>query len=277
MLLAGGDEYQWLIDYQKNQTKARGEGGLSLLFSSSQKPTMPTMPCEQAQAHDSRRAKALPTKILLMALALALLSLVAFELCGGRLEELFSADAFGERLGAVRSYGWLLGIALLVVDLFLPIPATGIMTALGMVYGFWLGWLVAAAGSALAGIAGYVLVRSGGDALARRLAKPDELEAFRALFERWGALAVIGSRALPILPEVMTVLAGLARMRFGHFLAALLAGTVPVSALYAWWGASYGREAPLSSFLIAVLLPLVLWAIFLACYRRRVSQGGKRG
>lgn len=231
------------------------------------------MSLEQTQANDSPRAKALPTKILLMALALALLSLGAFELCGGRLEELFSADAFGKRLGAARSYGWLLGMALLVVDLFLPIPATGIMTALGMVYGFWLGWFVAAAGSTLAGIAGYMLVRSGDDTLARRLAKPDELQAFRALFERWGALAVIGSRALPILPEVMTVLAGLARMRFGHFLAALLAGATPVSALYAWWGASYGREAPASSFLIAVLMPLVLWAIFLACYRRKEKDG----
>ncbi|MDD4538184.1 MAG: VTT domain-containing protein [Lentisphaeria bacterium] len=216
-----------------------------------------------------RRANALPKKIFLVALALALLSLAAFELCGGTLEELFSTDAFGERLGTARAYGWLLGMALLVIDLLLPIPATGIMTALGMVYGFWLGWLVAATGSALAGILGYALVRIGGDALARRLAKPDELQAFRALFERWGALAVIGSRALPILPEVMAVLAGLARMRFRHFLAALLAGTVPVSALYAWWGASYGREAPASSFIIAVLLPLALWALFLACYRMR--------
>lgn len=221
------------------------------------------------QPDASRRANALPKKIFLVALALALLSLAAFELCGATLAELFSADAFGERLGAARSYGWLLGMALLLVDLLLPIPATGIMTALGMVYGFWLGWLFAATGSALAGIVGYALVRSGGDALARRLAKPAELQSFRALFERWGALAVISSRALPILPEVMAVLAGLARMRFGHFLAALLAGTVPVSALYAWWGASHGREAPASSFLIAVLLPLALWAIFLACYRKR--------
>ena len=130
----------------------------------------------------THRANALPKKIMLVALALALLSLAAFELCGATLAELFSADAFGERLSAARAYGWLLGMALLLVDLLLPIPATGIMTALGMVYGFWLGWLFAATGSALAGIVGYALVRSGGDALAQRLAKPAELQAFRALF-----------------------------------------------------------------------------------------------
>lgn len=216
-----------------------------------------------------RGARAVPVKIILLALLLAILSLLAFELCGGRLEDLFSAESFAARLRDMRPYGWLLGMALLLVDLLFPIPATGIMTAMGTVYGFWLGWLFAATGSALAGGVGYALVRLGGDAVARRLAKPAELQAFRALFERWGALAVIGSRALPILPEVMAVLAGLARMRLRHFLAALLAGTLPMSALYAWWGASYGREAPGRCFLIAVLLPLALWAFFLACYRKR--------
>jgi uncharacterized membrane protein YdjX (TVP38/TMEM64 family) len=217
-------------------------------------------------------ARALPVKIALFALALALLSLLAFALWGDGFEEFFRADLLAARFDEARSYGWLLGIFLLLIDLFLPIPATGVMCALGMVYGFWLGWFFAAVGSAAAGILGYALLRVGGEALARYLAKPEELSAFRALFERWGALALIASRALPILPEIMTVLAGLARMRFGHFLAALLTGTLPACALYAGWGASYGREAPLLSFIVALLLPLLFWALFLLIYRRRSNK-----
>ncbi|NLF92365.1 MAG: VTT domain-containing protein [Oligosphaeraceae bacterium] len=209
----------------------------------------------------------LPRRILLLAWTAALLFLLTFILWGESLERLLAAESFAGRMQTMQAWGWLLGMLALVADIALPVPATGIMAALGQVYGFWTGWLLGGAGSLLAGLTGYGLAVCARGHCPTWLCSPAELEEFRHSFERWGALAIIASRALPILPEVMVVLAGLAQMRIAVFLPALLAGTLPVSALYAWWGSHYGQEAPLANFLVAVLLPLLLWAIAMPFWR----------
>jgi uncharacterized membrane protein YdjX (TVP38/TMEM64 family) len=213
----------------------------------------------------------LPVKIFLFAALAALMFLLTFVFWGALLEGLLTPAAFAERLAGMPGWGWVLGLVALVVDLVLPVPATGVMAALGQVYGFGLGWLVGAGGSLLAGLIGYGLVRAGGDRCARWLCTPQELDEFRSAFEKWGGWAIIASRALPILPEVMVVLAGLARMRMKVLLPALLAGTLPVTALCAWWGSRYGQEAPGANFLVAVLVPLLLWAVLVLVkgWRRR--------
>ena len=214
----------------------------------------------------------LASKVLIIAVLLAGLFALTFVWWGEAMEKSFSGEAFVATMGGAKQVGWLMGLALLVVDLVLPVPATGVMSALGTMYGFWLGWLVGAAGSTLAATAGYGLVRLGGGRIAHRLASPKELDEFRCLFDRWGPLAIIASRAMPILPEVMAVLAGLARMRLRTFLPAVLAGTVPVAGLFAWWGSHAGAEAPGTSFLVAVGAPLILWALALPVLRRAGGQ-----
>ncbi len=222
------------------------------------------------------RSMKLPGKILLVAVALAGLSMLTFVWWGDTLEAMFGRVASAETMAGMKSTGWLLGIGLLVVDIVLPVPATGVMSALGTVYGFWLGWLFGASGSVLSGLVAYGAVRAGGDRVATRFAKAGEMAEFRALFDRWGGLAIVGSRMMPILPEVMTVLAGLARMRFRTFLAALMLGTVPVSALFAWWGSYVGTSAPGASLAVAVAAPVGLWVVFLAVFRRRRRRAGQQ-
>ncbi len=215
----------------------------------------------------TKKKTRLPRRILLLAVITALLFLLTFILWGESLENLLTAESCAGQMRAMRGWGWILGILALVADIVLPVPATGIMAALGQVYGFWLGWLLGGAGSLLAGLTGYGLAVGARGHCPAWLCSPAELEEFRHSFERWGGMAIIASRALPILPEVMVVLAGLARMRLTAFLPALLAGTLPVSALYAWWGSQYGQEAPLANFLVAVLLPLLLWTIAMPFWR----------
>ena len=94
---------------------------------------------------------------------------------------------------------------------------------------------------------------------------------FRAFCDRWGGFAVICSRAMPILPEVVAVLAGLARMRFGRFLASLVLGTVPTAVLFAMIG-HVSREAPWYGMVVAVALPLAIWPVFLHTLGRREKQ-----
>jgi len=206
-------------------------------------------------------------KILGIAVALAALCLAGFELWGEQLETVFSQDACREWFSETRHVAWLVAIGLLVSDLVLPIPATGVMAALGSVYGVAVGAVIGAAGSALAGLLGYGLARLAGKKAIRFIATDKEVERFRDLFDRWGGAAIILSRVMPILPEVMSVLAGLARMRVGRFVAALLLGTIPVAVLFAYIGAASAR-APGYGVLIAVALPLLLWPGFLYALRR---------
>jgi membrane protein DedA with SNARE-associated domain len=68
------------------------------------------------------------------------------------------------------------------------------------------------------------------------------------------------SRALPILPEVMACTAGLVRMPFRKFMAALACGSLPTGMLFALIGAA-GREAPAWALAFSVLVPAGLWAL----------------
>ena len=212
-------------------------------------------------------------KVLGIAVVLAALFLLGFELWGERFERLFSQRACAEGFAESRSYAWAVAIGLLVADLLLPIPATGVFAALGSVYGVALGALVGAVGSTLAGLAGYGLARLARRRGARWLASEEELARFQSLFDRWGGYAVLVSRALPILPEVMAVLAGLARMRFSRFLAALLLGAAATALVFAWLGDA-SREAPWWGLLAATVIPLAVWPVFVRLALRRGRDAG---
>ncbi|NBB94986.1 MAG: hypothetical protein GVY16_04520 [Planctomycetes bacterium] len=214
----------------------------------------------------------LTVKVLIIALILAAAFLLTFAVWGDPMEAAFAGEGFAVDLADRPAVGWLMGLGLLVADLVLPVPATGVISALGTVYGFWLGWLISATGSTLAGLVGYGLVRFGGDRFASRLARREELKDLRHCFNRYGGVAIIASRALPVLPEVMAVLAGLARMRFRLFLAAILTGTIPAAGLFAWWGSTAGKNAPGISFVVAVVVPLGMWILLLPLLRHRTVR-----
>jgi uncharacterized membrane protein YdjX (TVP38/TMEM64 family) len=215
------------------------------------------------------------TRIFLIILLLTAVFLLMFVLFGADFELLFSQEACRQWFATMTSWGWLVGIALLATDLVLPVPATGIMAALGAVYGFWTGFLCSIIGSAGAGIAGYAIARFAGRGALRRLASEDELHRFQQVFDQWGGLAIIGSRILPILPEVMTILAGLARMGWGRFLFSLLLGTAPTCMLFVWIGVT-SRSVPGYGMALAVLLPLLIWPLFLKVMPRPAIPMPKR-
>ncbi len=206
-------------------------------------------------------------KVLVIAFVLAAVFAATFALWGDWFETVFSQKKCVEWFQSVRSVAWLIAIGLLIADLLLPVPATGVMAALGVVYGMWIAAAVGAAGSMLAGLLGYGLARLAGRSGIRWIADEGEIKRFRAFFDRWGGAGVIVSRVLPILPEVMSILAGLAPMRFGRFLGALLLGTIPVAILFAWLGSAWAG-APWYGVGAAVLLSLVLWPVFLWLVRR---------
>jgi uncharacterized membrane protein YdjX (TVP38/TMEM64 family) len=191
-------------------------------------------------------------------LGLALLLLAGWLIWGDAWEARFSFDGSVARLESAGPWAWAAGIGLLVSDLVLPVPGTVVMSALGLIYGPWLGGLIAAAGSMGGGLAGYGLGRCFGERPARRLLGDLDYERGRILFGRGGGWMVALSRALPILPEVIACTAGLARMPFGRFVMALACGSVPMGFLFAAIGAA-GRDAPGWAMVVGLAVPALLW------------------
>lgn len=153
-------------------------------------------------------------------------------------------------------------ITLLAADVMLPVPSSIIMVLSGAVFGVLWGALFALTGSVLGEWLGFELVRRFGRRASRRLARDEELEYVNRFFERYGALAVIVTRPLPIVMETMSLVAGLSQMRRSVFLGASLVGTAPIVVVYAYAGAvsrEVGSLLPATIILVAVTAAGWLW------------------
>jgi uncharacterized membrane protein YdjX (TVP38/TMEM64 family) len=200
-------------------------------------------------------------RLLLTFLAVAVLVGLPFFFWGDRLEDMFSGSGAVDQIARYGSYAWAVAVVLLLSDLAMPIPTTAVMSALGIIYGPLLGGLIAAGGSVAAGLAGYGLCRAFGRPLARRLAGDKPLEDSERLFAAAGGWIVVLSRWLPVLSEVMACMAGLARMPFMLFFAALLCGSLPLGFVFAAIG-HIGENSPVTTLAVAAILPVILWAAF---------------
>ncbi|MCB9766485.1 MAG: VTT domain-containing protein [Alphaproteobacteria bacterium] len=179
--------------------------------------------------------------------------------------------ALGQRGGAA-AVGALIA-ALLVVDLALPVPSSVVMTASGWALGAVGGAAVNLAGSMGGALLGYGLCRRFGEPAFRRLVGAQDLPAVRRFFEGSGAWAILLSRAVPMLTETMSCLAGLGAMPLGRFTALSLAGTLPVATVYAWAGATAGAGAGVGwALVVAFGLPAAGYGVL-----RLLGVGGAGG
>jgi uncharacterized membrane protein YdjX (TVP38/TMEM64 family) len=218
----------------------------------------------QVRSMTSRR----PWRLYALVFVLVAGMLISMLVVGDALDERFSGE---EGLHRLRSYGdwaWMLAIALIVSDLVLPVPGTAVITGLGMLYGPWLGGVIGTVGSVLAGLTAYGGCRFLGNGFVRLLVGDADLHRLDHFFARHGALAIALSRWLPILPEALCCLAGISRMRFGVFLAALVCGGLPMSFLLAALGRAFEAQ-PLVGLIVSGLLPLLFWPLVQLALRDR--------
>lgn len=200
-------------------------------------------------------------------LILALLVIIPFLIWGDGIEQaLLTLDA-AEWEGRFGAWAWAIGLLLLMADLVLPIPATAVMTALGILYGPLIGGLLAATGSFIAGMIGYLACRAFGRPLALKILGQKDLENGEILFARFGGWFVALSRWLPVFPEVIACMAGLTRMPPIAFFAALACGSIPFAFAFATLGHA-GVDRPLIAIGIAILLPPLFWAVMQLYLRR---------
>jgi uncharacterized membrane protein YdjX (TVP38/TMEM64 family) len=162
-------------------------------------------------------------------------------------------------LGQIGPPAAVVGIGLLLFDVLLPVPSSLVMMAHGALYGVLIGTLLSLAGSVGAAALGFWIGRQGGPLLAK-LVPADQLEQTGRLLERWGSLAIIASRPVPILAETMTIVAGTSPMTWRKLLVAAALGTFPAALLYATAGGTGADpEDNFQLVALAMLLATGLW------------------
>lgn len=130
-----------------------------------------------------------------------------------------------------------IGVALLIGDVVLPVPSSLVMIALGSLFGLWLGAGLSLIGAVGAGTVGFGIGRGGGGAL-NRFIGPRERERADRFVGRWGLVAIALTRAVPILAETTVIVAGTSRIRWPAMLAAVVIGSLPVAFVFAAIGAT---------------------------------------
>lgn len=208
-------------------------------------------------------------------LTLAGIFFVPFAVWGGWFDGWLAGQGASQWLKGYGQWAWVAGLVLLSCDLILPIPGTGVMSALGLVYGPVVGGLISSAGSILSGLIAYGLCRGIGRRAAERLAGRDGLQRGESLFARSGAWLVILSRWLPLMPEVIACMAGLARMPFRIFLTALVCGSVPLAFVFSTIGAA-GEQRPFLAIALSICIPPILWLGVRPVILRRAGEEGKK-
>jgi uncharacterized membrane protein YdjX (TVP38/TMEM64 family) len=207
-------------------------------------------------------------RLSLIFFLLALLVVGPFLIWGSWFERAMSLESTVSGLQSTGDWAWAAGLGLLIIDLFLPILGTVVMSALGLVYGWFWGGLISGIGATGAGLLAYGLSRKLGRKAALTLTGQDGLTEGERLFKgEAGGWLVAFSRWMPVLPEVVACLAGLSRMPFRRFLGALCAGCFPMGWVFAWIG-STGNHHPVLALSLSAGLPPLIWGIFRWWYRK---------
>jgi len=155
----------------------------------------------------------------------------------------------------------LLGGGLLLADVFIPIPSSVIMIAHGAVFGVVMGTLLSLVSSVGGAMIGWWVGQRGSGWL-RRVVSPAEQARANALLARWGVLAIIISRLIPIVAETVAIMAGTTTLGWRKVLLATTAGTLPAALIYAIAGTVTTDLA--SGFLVmlaVVAVAAVAWVV----------------
>jgi len=151
-------------------------------------------------------------------------------------------------------------VLLLASDVALPIPSSVVSTMAGALLGGPLGALASWLGMTLGCALGYALGALAGRPVLGRLTSAVSMVAFEHDMARYGAGLVAVGRAVPVLAEATTLIAGATRMPLSRFFAVASLANLAISAVYAAVGAV---SAQVDSFLLAasgaILLPGIAW------------------
>lgn len=132
-------------------------------------------------------------------------------------------------------------VGVLAADLLLPVPSSMVATLGGAHLGIAIGTACAWLGMTAGAMAGWWLGHTAGAASLSRLTA-EEQERLRRQQRRYGPLAVVLTRPLPLVAEAAAIMAGAAGMGWRDFLVAAGSGNLAIAIVWSVAGA-IGRQA----------------------------------
>ncbi len=164
------------------------------------------------------------------------------------------------------------GVALLVADVVLPVPSSGVMIAQGAAFGFLYGSLLSLVGGTGATLAAYYLGRRS-RRLVNRLVPVEQQLRGAKLLERHGMWAIVLTRPVPMLAETVAILAGISTtMRWWKVAAAGALGNLVPAVAYAAVGAYAATFVnALAVFAGVLAVALLTWLLQQFSGRRRAA------
>ncbi|NEO99666.1 MAG: TVP38/TMEM64 family protein [Symploca sp. SIO2E9] len=154
-----------------------------------------------------------------------------------------------------------LGIALLIADLFIPVPSSLVMIANGALFGVVLGTILSLLGNLGAALTGFFLGKWGSSFISR-VVSPEQRRQANRMLEKWGLLAIIVTRPVPLLAETTVIMAGTSTMSWNSISLASLVGSFPGALIYALTGATATSfNNSLLMFGLVLLIAGVFWLV----------------
>jgi uncharacterized membrane protein YdjX (TVP38/TMEM64 family) len=167
------------------------------------------------------------------------------------------------------------GVGLLIADVVLPVPSSIVMVAHGALFGVLWGTMLSLLGSVGAAVFGFAIGRRGG-ALLERVVTPAERARASSILERWGTLAIIVTRPVPLLAETVAIMAGASSMQWRTMIVASFAGSLPPALLYALTGAAVANLQNTALMFGVVLLVAGLFWLLGRSFSRKDAKAQRR-
>ena len=156
-------------------------------------------------------------------------------------------------------FHFLLIVGVLAIDLFLPIPSSAVSTYGGGVLGTGLATLASWTGMTVGAVLGFWLARTLGKPFTTRFVGAQDLERMKGFAHRFGPLALVLTRALPILAEACVLLMGTTQLSWRRFLVPVVICNLLVSLSYAACGEYFqGQDALPVAVVASGTIPLLL-------------------
>lgn len=150
-------------------------------------------------------------------------------------------------------------VAILAMDLVLPVPSGPISTFAGAQLGIFSGTLASTLGMTLGGLVAFALARRWGRPLAERFTEPEQIDDLAAMADTHGVWLTLITRPLPVLAEAAVLMAGAMSMRWRVFLPTLIASNLVISAAYATLGqTSATHHGLIWAICASIALPVIL-------------------
>lgn len=184
------------------------------------------------------------------------------------------------------------GLALAIETLFPPIPSELILPVAGYLshsgeLNFWLALLCATAGAMVSGwISYYVGALIGRDRTRRLFEKVPlfdvaDFDRAERVFARWGAVAVLVGRCIPLVRSFVSIPAGIERMPLWQFSLYTLIGSFTWNAIWIGLGYAFGPQIEhilnsysglVTSAILAITGALLVWFVVSRSVRLRRSR-----